>query len=289
MASDATPVHLGPYGVWLPAHHVTSATAAGVESLGYGTLWVGGSPAADLNVVESALANTSHLTVATGIVNIWASEAQAVADSFHRLNDSYRDRLLLGVGAGHREMNGSQAVRPYQGMVNYLDVLDARDVPANRRVLAALGPRMLALAAERAAGAHPYLVPPTYSAEARATLGPDPLLAPEHTVALGASLTATRTAARELLGGYLQMRNYRSSFERLGFGPDDFENGGSDRLVDAVVAQGDPALAAETVRGHRTSGADHVTVQLLAAPDELLPSLRMLAPHLGLPEHPGQD
>ncbi|QVQ54423.1 TIGR03620 family F420-dependent LLM class oxidoreductase [Spiractinospora alimapuensis] len=288
MASDATPVHLGHYGVWLPAGHVTPEVAAGVESLGYGTLWIGGSPAADLTVAESALAATSRLTVATGIVNIWASEARTTADSFHRLNDAYRDRFLLGIGAGHRELNGPQAVRPYQGMVDYLDVLDARSVPANRRVLAALGPRMLALAAERAAGAHPYLVPPIFSSEARATLGRDPLLAPEHTVALGASITATRATARELVSGYLQMRNYRASFSRLGFTPEDFENGGSDRLVDAVVAQGDPALAAEAVRGHRASGADHVAVQLLAPPGELLPGLRLLAPHLGLPERPGQ-
>src|SRR5882724_202788 len=159
MSSVATPVPLGTVGVWAASWELTPARIAEIERLGYGTLWIGGSPEAGLAIVETALAATSTLSLATGIVNIWSAEPGAVADSYHRLEAAYPGRFLLGIGAGHPE-HTTEYLQPYQALVNYLDVLDERGVPADRRVLAALGPKVLRLAADRAAGAHPYLVPP---------------------------------------------------------------------------------------------------------------------------------
>lgn len=196
MSLTATPVPLGPYGVWLRHDIATPELATAVERLGYGTLWLGGSPGADLKAAGDVLAATRRLSVATGIVNIWSAGAEPVADSWHRLEAEHPGRFLLGIGAGHRELNGPGAEKPYGAVSRYLDVLDAREVPADRRVLAALGPRMLKLSAERAAGSHPYLVHPEFSRTARAELGPEALLAPEQKVALGTDRAETRAVGR---------------------------------------------------------------------------------------------
>src|ERR1700735_2651295 len=147
---------LGRYGVWRPSRSITPERAAKIESLGYGAAWIGGSPEADLAWVEPALAQTTSLQLATGIVNIWSAAAPAVAESFQRIESAYPGRFLLGVGVGHPE-HTQEYVKPYDALVGYLDELDAAVVPKSRRVLAALGPRVLRLAAERSAGAHPYL------------------------------------------------------------------------------------------------------------------------------------
>lgn len=284
MSLTATPVPLGPYGVWLRHDIATPELATAVERLGYGTLWLGGSPGADLKAAGDVLAATRRLSVATGIVNIWSAGAEPVADSWHRLEAEHPGRFLLGIGAGHRELDGPGAEKPYGAVSRYLDVLDAREVPADRRVLAALGPRMLKLSAERAAGSHPYLVHPEFSRTARAELGPEALLAPEQKVALGTDRAETRAVGRTGLEPYLGLRmtNYLGNFRRMGFDDPDFADGGSDRLIDGVVAQGTPEEAAEVLRAHIAAGADHVAVQPLAHDDDPLPVLTALAPVLGL-------
>lgn len=284
MSDVATPVPLGSYGVWLRERLVTKAIARGLEEQGYGALWLGAADGEVLEGARIALATTRTLSVATGIVNIWTSDAQATAAAYHRLEELAPGRFLLGIGAGHREANGPQAIKPYQAMNDYLDVLDREGVPADRRVLAALGPRMLRLSAERAAGAHPYLVNPDYTRSARATLGERPLLAPEHKVALSADREEGLRRAREGLDIYLRMgmQNYLENFRRLGFEDRDFEGGGSERLLDAMVAQGSPEAIAAEVRRHLDAGADHVPLHPIHDAAEVVDVMGHLATALGL-------
>lgn len=284
MSDVATPVPLGSYGVWLRERLVTKAIARGLEEQGYGALWLGAADGEVLEGARIALATTRTLSVATGIVNIWTSDAQATAAAYHRLEELAPGRFLLGIGAGHREANGPQAIKPYQAMNDYLDVLDREGVPADRRVLAALGPRMLRLSAERAAGAHPYLVNPDYTRSARATLGERPLLAPEHKVALSADREEGLRQAREGLDIYLRMgmQNYLENFRRLGFEDRDFEGGGSERLLDAMVAQGSPEAIAAEVRRHLDAGADHVPLHPIHDAAEVVDVMGRLATALGL-------
>lgn len=257
---DATPVPLGTYGVWIGESLVTADLARGLEEQGYGALWLGSANGEVLEGARIALTATQSLAVATGIVNIWTSDAKATAASYHRLEELAPGRFLLGIGTGHRESNGPQAVKPYQAMNDYLDVLDREAVPLDRRVLAALGPRMLRLSAERAAGAHPYLVNPDYTRSARSILGDRPLLAPEHKIALVTDREEGLDRARAGLAIYLDMgmQNYLNNFRRLGFEERDFEAGGSERLLDAMVAQGSPEAIAGAVQQHLDAGADHV-------------------------------
>lgn len=282
MSQDATPVTLGAVGVWAGQWALTPERAAEIERLGYGAVWVGGSPGADLTIVESLLAVTSTLSVATGIVNIWSADAAAVADSFHRIEAAHPGRFLLGIGAGHRE-HTEEYESPYQALVRYLDVLDERKVPRDRRVLAALGPKVLRLSADRAAGAHPYLVTPEYTREARDAVGAGPLLAVEHKVALGADHAVTLAVARPAVDQpYLHLANYRANLKRLGYSDAELDDGGSDAVIDALVAQGDPAEVAKRLSEHRDAGADHVAVHVLPDADDPIPTLAALAAPLGL-------
>ncbi|HEU0190700.1 MAG TPA: LLM class F420-dependent oxidoreductase [Mycobacterium sp.] len=280
MSATSPKPDLGPYGVWTGGAP-TPEQAAEIERLGYGAVWVGGSPAAELAFVEPLLAATSRLQVATGIVNIWSAPAAPVAESFHRIDAAYPNRFLLGIGVGHPEAT-SEYRTPYEALVDYLDALDAAGVPAGRRVVAALGPRVLRLAAERSAGAHPYLTTPEHTAHARELIGPQPLLAPEHKVVLGTDAGAARAAGREAVGMYLRLSNYVNNWRRLGFGDEDVHPPGSDRLIDAVVAHGTPDAVAARLAEHLSAGADHVTIQVLGGWKRLLPVLTELAGPLGL-------
>src|SRR5271156_5893768 len=181
MTDAASKPNLGRFGSF--GLGVTPQQAREIEALGYGAVWVGGSPAAELEWVEPILKATTTLQVATGIVNIWTDAANAVAKSFHRIDKAYPGRFLLGIGVGHREAIAEYR-KPYDALVEYLDQLDAHGVPANRRVVAPLGPRGLALSAQRSGGAHPYLSPPEHTARARELIGPSAFLAPEHKVVL---------------------------------------------------------------------------------------------------------
>jgi probable F420-dependent oxidoreductase len=274
---------LGRFGVWLPTRSITPGLAAGIESLGFGAAWIGGSPDADLSWVDPALAQTTSLQVATGIINIWSAPAPAVAESFHRIESGHPGRFLLGVGVGHPE-HTEEYVKPYDALVSYLDELDAALVPTSRRVLAALGPRVLRLAAQRSAGAHPYLTTPEHTAKARELLGGAVYLAPEHKVVLTTDAERARAIGRQTVEFYLGLSNYVNNWLRLGFTEADVHKPGSDSLIDAVVAYGTPEDIAGRLTEHLDAGADHVAIQVLGAHDEktLLPALSELAGALGL-------
>ena len=260
---------------------VTPQQAKEIEALGYGAVWVGASPPAELEFVEPILEQTTTLQVATGIVNIWTAAAGPVAESFHRIEAAYPGRFLLGIGVGHPEAH-TKYRKPIDALTEYLDKLDEYDVPKNRRVLAALGPRVLKLSAERSAGAHPYLTPPEHTAQARELIGPSAFLAPEHKVVLTTDAEKARAVGRKALDIYLNLTNYLNNWKRLGFADEDLARPGSDRLVDAVVAYGTTDVVAARLREHLDAGADHVAIQVLTGPDKLVPALAELAGPLGL-------
>jgi probable F420-dependent oxidoreductase len=271
---------LGTIGVWRQANALTPQFAATVEELGYTAIWVGGSPPADLTIVEDLLDATGSITVATGIVNIYTAEAWPVAASYRRISDKYPGRFLLGVGVGHPENVGARYQPPYEALQRYLDELEAAAVPPEDIVLAALGPRVLRLAGERTAGAHPYLTTPEHTARAREILGTGVLLAPEHKVVLDTDPRRAREIGRARVANpYLRLANYTNNLRRLGFSASDLADGGSDRLVDALVAHGDGPSVAARLQEHLGAGADHVAVQpLVATPDDdPVPGLRELA------------
>jgi probable F420-dependent oxidoreductase len=274
---------LGRFGAWLPTRSITPELGARIESLGYRAAWIGGSPDADLAWVDPALARTTSLQLATGIVNIWSAPAPAVAESFQRIESAHPGRFLLGVGVGHRE-HTQEYLKPYDALVAYLDELDAAAVPTSRRVLAALGPRVLKLAAERSAGAHPYLTTPEHTAKARELVGNAVFLAPEHKVVITTDTDEARATGRRFLEHYLGLSNYVNNWLRLGFTEDDVRKPGSDRLIDAVVAYGTPEAIAKRLNEHLEAGADHVAIQVLGGWNEetLLPALSELAGPLGL-------
>lgn len=278
---------LGRVGVWLPSRSITPELAARIESLGYGAAWIGGSPDAGLSWVEPALEQTTSLTLATGIVNIWTAPATHVAESFQRIESAYPGRFLLGIGVGHPE-HTQEYVKPYDALVAYLDELDAGMVPTSRRVLAALGPRVLRLAAQRSAGAHPYLTTPEHTAKARELIGNSVFLAPEHKVVLTTpdekGAEKARAVGRRYADFYLDLSNYVNNWLRLGFTEADVRKPGSDRLIDAVVAYGTPETIAQRLREHLDAGADHVAVQVLDSQDDdaLISALGALAGPLGL-------
>ncbi|MGH3405193.1 MAG: LLM class F420-dependent oxidoreductase [Streptosporangiaceae bacterium] len=274
---------LGRFGVWRSAGMLTPELAGLLEELGFGTLWVGGSPPGDLELVEGLLAATTRLTLATSIVNMWQDDPHLVAASFRRIEGRYPGRFVLGVGAGHREATQEYA-RPYDTLAAYVDTLLAGGVPQAVLVLAALGPRVLRLAAERTAGAIPYLVTPEYTRQAREVLGAGPLLAPEQKVVLDTDTGRARRLGRARVSRpYLGLVNYTSNLRRLGWSEADLSDGGSDALVDALVAWGSGAKVAAQLAEHFAAGADHVCAQLLTESDaDPSEGYRQLAAALGL-------
>lgn len=261
-------------GVWNAALRYGDAAeaaeaAAELESLGYSALWlpdVGG----DLfQAVENVMAATTTTTVATGILNLWMHTPAETAEAYTRLTGQHGRRFLVGIGISHGsfidQMKPGEYTRPLSRTEAYLDELDQQSptVPADDRVLAALGPRMLALAGRKAAGTHPYNVMPEHTAAAREALGPGKLVAPEQAVVLETDPQRARSTARTFLATYLALPNYANNWFRHGLTPDDVVDGGSDRLVDALVAWGDEEAVAARVRAHRDAGADHVCIQVL--------------------------
>ncbi|MDI3314684.1 MAG: LLM class F420-dependent oxidoreductase [Mycobacterium sp.] len=273
--------NLGRFGVWLGTRWITPDLAKQIESLGYGAVWIGGSPDAGLAWVEPALAQTTSLQLATGIINIWSAPAAVAAESYRRIETRYPGRFLLGIGVGHPE-HTKHYTRPYDALVGYLDDLDAAAVPVGRRVIAALGPRVLTLAAHRSAGAHPYLTTPEHTAWARQLMGDAAFLAPEHKVVLTADTGEARAVGRRFIDFYLGLSNYVNNWRRLGFTKDDVRKPGSDKLIDALVASGTPEAVAERLNQHLDAGADHVAIQVLGKPDDLLRTLADLAGALSL-------
>ncbi len=271
---------LGRYGVWTFGAPKTEQ-AIEIEKLGYGAIWIGGSPAADLEIVDPILEQTETLQVATGIVNVWRAPADEVAEAYHRIENAYPGRFLLGIGIGHPETNEDYR-NPYDVLVEYLDALDAAKVPTSRRVVAALGPKVLKLAAQRSAGAHPYLTTPEHTGSARELVGPTVFLAPEHKVVSTTDAAEAREIGRQTADFYLGLSNYVNNWKRLGFTDKDVAKPGSDRLIDGVVAYGTPDDIAKRLNQHLEAGADHVAIQVLGGDDKLLPTLTELAGPLGL-------
>ena len=267
-------IDLGTHGVWRRVGDVTPETAAEIETLGFGALWIGGSPPGDLTVIESILRATRTIPVATGIVNMWSDDATTLARSYHRINDRYPNRLLLGVGIGHPEST-SEYRDPIDTIVSYLDTLDASGVPREHICLAALGPRALRISAERTAGAHPYLTTKRHTALAREVMGPNALLAPEQTVIVGSVDAETRERARTFVTRYLRLGNYRRNLLREGWTEDDLARGGSDRLVSELVLVGTAEEVAGGIDAHIDAGADHVCIQAIGS--DPIRSLRLLA------------
>lgn len=270
-------IDIGRYGIWLRADQLSVELAADVERLGYTAVWIGGSPPGDLQLAEQLLDGTEHVVVATGIVNMWKDDAPTVGRSYQRIAERYPDRFLLGVGIGHPEAT-QEYRRPYDTIVSYLDQLDEAGVPVDRRVLAALGPKVLRLARDRTAGAHPYLTTPEHTREAREILGRTALLAPEQKVVLETDAGRARAIGRpKVQTPYLGLRNYVNNLKRLGWTDEDVADGGSDRLIDALAVHGDAETVARGVRAHLDAGADHVTIQALTADGDPLPAYRELA------------
>jgi probable F420-dependent oxidoreductase len=279
-ARQSGEIALGRVGIWSGQFAADPAAAkeaaAELELLGYGAVWLPNRPGL-FELVRDVLDATNRLVVATGIASIWVHPAAEVAATHHALTLAHPHRFLLGLGVSHarivdRDEPGRYS-RPVERMSAYLDALDAAPspVPVGERVLAALGPRMLAMARERTAGSHPYLVTPEHTRQAREALGPDRILAPEQAVVLSSDPVEARRIARQHLAMYLQAPNYTNNWLRLGFSQDDLAEGGSDRLVDALVAWGSVDAIRERVDAHLLAGADHVCLQALTGDPQTLP------------------
>ncbi len=264
---------LGRVGVWsselrrLEETEIVRA-AQELEALGYGAIWLPGRGMTPIfDRVRALLAGTRRIVVATGIVSIWEVSPETVASEYQAITAQYPGRFLLGLGVSHgRE-------KTYEAFVSYLDKLDSlpNAVPQSDRVLAALGPRMLRLARDRAGGSHPYNVPVSHTRQARATLGAGVLLAPEQALVLESDPRTARALARQFLDYYMSAPNYTRNFIREGFSEEDLENGGSDRLIDAIVGWGDATTLRARVDAHLEAGADHVCVQMVTGKRETLP------------------
>ncbi len=298
MSSGVTTVDLGRVGIWtfaLDLQPIARARelAAELEELGYGAIWVPDAIGRD-PLVHAALllGGTRRVTVATGIAQIYGRDAMTMTGGWKTVSDAYPGRFVLGLGVSHQPMveglRGQTYGPPLTAMREYLDRMDsamyvaAEPAEPPRRVLAALGPKMLALAAERADGAHPYNVPPEHTARAREILGPEKLLAPEQAVVLETDPVEARRIARAHMAIYLDLPNYMNNLRRFGIRDDDIADGGSDRLVDTLVAWGDVDAIRSRVRQHLDAGADHVAVQVLKSERTQVPmdDWRELAPTL---------
>jgi probable F420-dependent oxidoreductase len=268
--------NLGKIGIWARHSRVSPEAASDLERLGYSAIWLGDSPAAELDVVDPLLEATERLVVGTSIVNVWTAAPKPVAESFHRLEAKYPGRFMLGIGAGHRENNADYR-KPYEALVDYLDKLDEGGVPTGRRALAALGPRVLELARTRTAGALPYLITPDHTRSARAQLGPEALLVTEQKVVLDDNPERARELGRARVGAYLRLSNYVANLRRIGFDEHDVTFPGSDRLIDALAVHGDAGTVAAALRAHLTTGANQVAIQVLPTDSDILPTARALA------------
>jgi probable F420-dependent oxidoreductase len=280
-------MQLGALGVWtfqldiLPTARMQE-TAAELEELGYGALWYGEATGREaLTKAGLLLAGTKRIVVATGIANIYGRDPVTMAAGQKTLAEAYPNRFLLGLGVSHvplvEKLRGHRYEKPVPAMRAYLDAMDQAPYQAvppgakSPRVLAALGPLMLRLSAERADGAHPYNSTPEHTRQARQILGPDPYLCPEQAVILETDPAKARAIARKFLAIYLGLPNYTNNFLRLGFQESDISGGGSDKLIDAVVAWGDLKTALNRIQEHHSAGADHVCIQVLTDESKTFP------------------
>jgi probable F420-dependent oxidoreductase len=287
-------MQLGSIGVWSRVFRQGDPevlkAAAEIEDLGYGAVWMPGGQYAGLSDhLRNLLQATRATVIATGIVSIWTHPAAATAAMHVALEQAFPDRFLLGIGISHQrvvEGAGLTYEKPLQKLRAYLDELDAETepVPVDERILASLGPVSLKLARDRSAGTHPYFMPVEHTRISRAAVGPGKIVAPEQMVVLETNPVRARTIARASADRYLHAPNYVTNLLRLGFTDADIANGGSDRLIDAVIAWGEPSAIAQRIAEHHAAGADHVCIQVLTeTPDDLEGSMagwRQLAPAL---------
>lgn len=277
---------LGRIGVWSGELRFNdpgevAEAAAELEELGYGTLWLPGVTGGDIfERIRTVLAATKSIVAATGIVNVWAHTPEETAAAHAELTRDYPGRFMLGLGVSHQQlvdtMNLGTYGKPVATMRAYLDALDAAHppVPASERCLAALRPRMRGLAAERTAGTHSYLVTPEHTQAARESMGPGALIAPEQTVVPIADPDAARALGRVFLGLYLGLSNYMDNLKEYGFTDADMADGGSDRLIDAIVAWGTPEQIRARLDEQFDAGADHVCIQVVTPGFEMEKVLR---------------
>jgi probable F420-dependent oxidoreductase len=260
---------LGRLGIWSmelrfgdPA--AGAETAAELEELGAGALWIpGGIDDAVLGDIDRLLSATKRLALATGIINIWKHEPREIADWWHGLSDDHKQRAWLGLGISHGPLIGENWGKPIATTRHYVEQLTALGVPADSQCLAALGPRMLELSRDLTGGAHPYLVTPEHSSIARRILGPGKILAPEQGVVLETDPAIARDLARVAVDHYRALPNYRTNWHRLGIADEDIE-AMSDGFIDAIFAWGSVEKIAERVKQHLDAGADHVCMQVIA-------------------------
>lgn len=267
-------IELGLLGAYLTAAEATAAQAVALEEAGYGAVWLAASPTADLLAAERLLDATSRIVVGTSVINVWQTDAATVADSYHRIAGKHPDRLVIGIGAGHRELDAGYT-SPVAKITAYLDTLTAAGVPADRLLLAALGPKMLRLAADRAAGTVTLQVTPEHTRRAREVLGADKLVVPGHGVLLDTDVERARAAGRAGVRPMLGIANYANNLRRIGYTTQDLAEPFSDRLIDALVLHGDAAAIAAGIHAELAAGANHVGVH--AAGEDPLGVLRMIA------------
>ncbi|CPR94114.1 putative F420-dependent oxidoreductase, MSMEG_4141 family [Mycobacteroides abscessus subsp. abscessus] len=277
-----TTPEFAPFGFFTHYATVDADLLRTVESLGFDTAWLGGSPPADLPWIDPLLSATERIRIVTAIVNIWSAPAQQAAQSWQRIQQAHPGRFILGIGAGHPEIDSGVAYKPYSGLVEYLDVLDQAGIPQEGRALAALAEKSLKLAAQRSALAHPYLTPPSHTRWARELLGPDAVIVPEQKVVLTTDADEARTLGRQALDLYLGLTNYLTMLERFAGSTDDLVKPGSNKLVDTLIAYGTPEQIAARLQEHRDAGATQVAIQVLGDPADRAKTLGVLARELGL-------
>ncbi len=264
---------LGKLGVWNSELRWAEGLggdqfARDLEDMGYGALWVpGGFDDKVLEDVSRLLSVTQKATIATGILNLWKYEPAQVADWFAALPAEHKARTMIGIGISHSALIGEDHSRPLANTRKFLEGLEAAGMAMDNTSLAALGPKMVALSGEKTAGAHPYLVDPEHTRQARAILGPGKLLAPEQGVAFGATMDEARKAAIQGVSFYKTLPNYRNNWLRLGYTDAEID-ADADRFIDGIVACGEVATMAARVRDHWQAGADHVCVQIISAEGE---------------------
>jgi probable F420-dependent oxidoreductase len=286
-------MQLGSVGVWSGLlrrgeRQAAVEAAAELEELGYGTLWFPGGGHEDIvEHVQALLSGTRKAVVATGIISVWTHPAPAVAEAHHAFTQAHPGRFLLGIGISHQhavEGAGISYDKPLQKLRSYLDELDAapHPVPIDERILASLGPLSLKLSRDRSLGTHPYFMPVEHTRISRSAVGPDKVVAPEQMVVLETDAGQARSIARAAMDRYLHAPNYVNNLLRLGYTDADVGNGGSDRLVDDLIAWGSPDKISQRIREQHAAGADHVCIQVLTEnPADLKAAMtgwRQLAP-----------
>lgn len=276
----STPI-LGRYGAYLAARHYHSAFPAGrvrlLEDLGYGTVWIAGNAPGDLEIPESVLSYTDTAAVGTAIVNVWTEPARRVAESFHRVEQRHPGRLVLGIGAGHREAIGVNYRRPYAVLSDYVEQLQDHGVPGDRIILAALRAKALRLSGDRAAGALPYFTTLQHTKKARDILGEGPTLAVVQSFVTGTDRGVNRSLVRDWATTYLGLENYVNNLKETGFPDLAVGDEPTDELLDALAPLGGADQAAARVEEHLSAGADHVPVYPVDVSEDTAPSFELLA------------